>query len=370
MRRPAGWWPVALAFALAGTTVLATAAAKGYPPFAPTTWARFDSHEYAEIARHGYTLFHCPPPSASDWCGNAGWFPAYPALAAVLSAVGIPLLTAALALSWLFTAATVALLWGTFLERRVSLAALGALAYAAFAPGMVYDWAIFPLSMLAFSTVAFLWLLIQGRWVAAGLAGAVAGLTYPVGALVALPAAAWLFVAPAGSDMRERGRRAAIVAGLSLSGPLLVVLVQWISLGHWNAYFLVQEKYGHDLHNPLKPILDGFDTLADGSLFQIAHAPAAQTVLVAAVLLCVLVDLGRRRRTAPRADWLIAAWAVVTWLLPHAQANLSVYRSQAALLPLALLVRRLPPVLLVAVVVVAVGLSVPMIQLFLDGKLV
>ena len=250
----ARYWPALAILGAAAATVFITCAASGFPVFDTATWARFDSGQYASIARHGYTLFHCPPPSASDWCGNAGWFPAYPALAAVLSAVGIPLLTAALALSWLFTAATVALLWGTFLERRVSLAALGALAYAAFAPGMVYDWAIFPLSMLAFSTVAFLWLLIQGRWVAAGLAGAVAGLTYPVGALVALPAATWLLAGPAGSDMGERVRRATIVAGLSLSGPLLLVLVQWISLGHWNAYFLVQEKYGHDFHNPLKPV--------------------------------------------------------------------------------------------------------------------
>ena len=270
-----------------------------------------------------------------------GWFPAYPAVAAVLSAVGIPLLTAALALSWLFTAATVALLWGTFLERRVSLAALGALAYAAFAPGMVYDWAIFPLSMLAFSTVAFLWLLIQGRWVAAGLAGAVAGLTYPVGALVALPAAAWLLVAPAGSGMCERVRRAAIVAGLSLSGPLLPC---WCS-GQPRPLERVLPRAGEVRARPPQPAQGGRRRVrrADRRLvFQIAHAPAAQTVLVAAMLLCVLVDLGRRRRTAPRADWLIAVWAVVTWLLPHAQANLSTYRSQAALLPLALLVRRLP----------------------------
>jgi hypothetical protein len=84
----------------------------------------------------------------------------------------------------------------------------------------------------------------------------------------------------------------------------------------------------------------------------------------------VLVDLARRRRTAPRADWLIAAWAVVTWLVPHAQANLSSYRSQAALLPLALLARRLPPVVLFGFVAIAIWLSVPMVQLFLDGKLV
>ena len=125
----ARYWPALAILGAAAATVFITCAASGFPVFDTATWARFDSGQYASIARHGYTLFHCPPPSASDWCGNAGWFPAYPALAAVLSAVGIPLLTAALALSWLFTAATVASL-ATCREldwRRVEAAPLPAL---------------------------------------------------------------------------------------------------------------------------------------------------------------------------------------------------------------------------------------------------
>jgi hypothetical protein len=88
------------------------------------------------------------------------------------------------------------------------------------------------------------------------------------------------------------------------------------------------------------------------------------------VLACVLVELVVRRATATRVDVLVAVWAIFSWLLPHLQANVSIYRSQAALAPLALLVRRLPVPLLAPIVAVAIWLSVPMAQLYLRTQLV
>jgi hypothetical protein len=322
------------------------------------------------IARHGYTLFHCPPPTPDDWCGNAGWFPAYPALAATLHVLGLPLVGTALVLSWMFTIATILLIWWTFLDRRLSVAAIGALAYAAFAPGVVYDYAVFPISMLAFSTVLFLWLVDRGRWIAAGLAGAVAGLTYPIGAIIAVPAVIWILLVPRDDTLRERVRRAGLVGGLSLLGPLILVFVQWWDVGRWDAYFLVQAKYGHSLRNPIDTVLDAIDKIVHGPPFAMAKAPSLQTVLVAVVLVCVLVEVVRRRRVTPQVDVLILLWAAVSWVLPHAQGNISIYRSQAALLPLALLVRRLPVPLLSTIVVFAMLLVIPMVQLFLKARLV
>jgi hypothetical protein len=95
-----------------------------------------------------------------------------------------------------------------------------------------------------------------------------------------------------------------------------------------------------------------------------------QTLFVAIVVACALLWLAARRRHASSADLLVGMWIALAWLLPHMQANVSLSRSQAALAPVALLVRRMPRVVLVAFLAVAIWLSVELTQLFLDGKLV
>src|SRR5206468_626118 len=182
--------PPLVVWAAAAGSLTAAANAFSYAPLASTTWARWDSGQYEQIARSGYVLFRCPGDGRG--CGDAAWFPAYPWLVRALHLFGLPVLGTAVVVSWSFAAATLFLLWRTFLERRVRAAALGALLYAAFAPGQVYDYAVFPQAMLAFWTLAHLWLLHRGRWLAAGACGAVAVLSYPAGVLLIPVSAVWL----------------------------------------------------------------------------------------------------------------------------------------------------------------------------------
>ena len=179
--------PALLVWAGTAAAIAIAAAAFGYDPFDSATWARWDSMHYEAIARQGYDLEHCSGTyTPADWCGNAGWFPAYPWLVGTLHRIGLPLRGTAVVVSWVFAAATLVLLWWTFLRRDAGVAALGALVYAAWAPGQIYHYAVFPLSMLAFFTVAHLWLAQRGHYAGAGLTGAVAVLTYPLG-LVLVP---------------------------------------------------------------------------------------------------------------------------------------------------------------------------------------
>src|SRR6059036_1682025 len=127
---PLGVW------GLAAATVAGAAAAFGYAPWDSTSWSRWDSGLYEQIARHGYDLFRCQYPYApGTWCGDAGWFPAYSWLVGALRLVGLPLLGTAVVVSWMFAGATIVLLWRTFLGRRADAAAVGTLLLAAFAPG-------------------------------------------------------------------------------------------------------------------------------------------------------------------------------------------------------------------------------------------
>jgi 4-amino-4-deoxy-L-arabinose transferase-like glycosyltransferase len=338
------------------------------------TWERWDSTLYLDIAENGYTLTPCPD-RPSQWCGNAGWFPLYPWVIGALHRLGLPLRGTAVALSWLFAGATLSLLWRTFLARTAAAAAgsgaaaVGALAYAAFAPGQIYGYAVFPLSMLAFFTVAHLWCLWRERFVLAGLAGAAAALSYPIGVLLAPVAAIWL-LSDRSVPWWARVRRAAVASGLIAAGFALLLLVQWAQTGRWDAYFLVHEKYAHGFDNPLASVWNDVHYFFEGWGLILDQVPRIQTVFVAVVLVSVLVAMAMRRATWTRLHLLLVLWAVVTWAFPLTQANISPYRAHAALLPLAVLVRDLPRPLRYGFVAGAVALSVPMASLYLQGRLV
>lgn len=366
-----GDWPVAAAFLVALMGVATVAAMNGYKPFAGGTWSRWDSALYQSIALHGYQLSHCVPPvgMADEWCGNAAWFPAYPWLFGALHKAGLPLQGMAVLISWAFTAATLWLLWAGFLGRRLSVPAVGALAWAAFAPGQIFDYALFPLSMLAFFATLHLFLLWRERWVMAGLAGAVAALTYPIGVTLVAVSGLWLLFVARGARWRERLRRVAIASGLTACGALIVIVDQRIEVGRWNAFFLVQDKYDHGFHDPFSATWKLIHPLFKGSPWTIDKAPAAQTLLVSAVLLLLVVHAALRWRRLTQLDGMLLIFAVVIWAFPLTQGHVSIYRSQAALLPVALLVRHLPRPLLFVACASALWLTVPMTQLFVQTRL-
>jgi len=348
--------------------VVIVAAALGHSPWDSSTWARWDSGLYEDIARNGYEVFPCEE-EPDKWCGDAAWFPAYPWLIGGLHQLGLPLRGTAVVVSWLFAAGTIVLLWATFLERRTEAAAVAALFYAAFAPGQIYYYAVFPLSMLTFATVACLWLLYRERYLLAGVAGAVAALAYPVGVLLVPISAVWLIAQPHVA-FGERLRRIALACGPILAGLWLLLIVQRIDAGRWDAFFLIQEKY-EELHGSQNPFVTTWDIVRGGVenlSTGISVVLAIQTVFVSIVLALLLVFAVRRRKSLDRVDVLVLLWAVVTWAALF-QA-FSIQRGQAALLPLAVLVARLPAWFAWSLAVVAVAIAVWMESFFLDGTLI
>lgn len=349
---PVGVWCVA-----AGA-VIATCALAGYSPFRTATWSLKDAALYEDIARHGYSVYRCAGGSPG-WCGNAGWFPAYPWLMRLLGDLGLGINPAGLALAWLFTLGTLVLLWGTFLGRRFGAVSAAVLVYAAFAPGQVYDYAILPLSMLAFCTVGYLWLVSREHWFAAGIVGFVLVLVYPVGIATPVAAALYLLVRKRQTALGERVRQAGLVTLPSVASIGLLFLLLQETIGHWNAYFLVQAKYHHQFRDPFAPVYDSIRSLFRSAPFSVGNAPALQTLVVSVVLGCVLVSVVLRRRQADNVDLLLGLWAFATWLIPASTTGLTVQRSQAALLPIALLVGRLPRPLATALIVAAIAVSIP-----------
>jgi hypothetical protein len=363
-------WPPLVAWAAAIVGLGLTAYFSGHPPWHSGSWAHWDSGHYESIATGGYEVHRCAPGEAngSGWCGNAAWFPAYPWLLGGLHELGLPLVGTGVVVSWLFTLAALVVLWRTFLRELRPAAVAAGLAFAAWAPGQVYDFAVFPLSMLFFFTVAALGLLYRGRWVAAGLATGAATLTYPVGITVAVAAAVWLTL----TLHSGRPRALAAITVPTVIALAVIGIVQRLQTGRWTAFFDVQRQYGHGLHDPFGVSSNAVLVLARTRSLRLYWPieTSLQTVIVALVIGVVLLHLALRRRTIGPSELLLAVWAVATWALPLTQANVSVWRSQAALAPLAVLVARLPRPVALSIVAALVAISVPMALLFFDGTLI
>jgi hypothetical protein len=352
------------------TVVVVTSAAEGWPPFAATrTWARWDSGFYLQIAKGGYHLFRCPARyGPGRWCGNSGWFPGYSWILAGLRWLTFPLAPAALTVSWLAFLGALLVLWRAFLAHQPWPTAAAALAYTAFIPGLAYEYGVFPLALLSLCTVAFFALLQRGHWLAAGVVAAVGALAYPVGVIAAPVAAVWL-LADRGVPLSQRALRVAAVAGPTVAALVLFVFVQQVETRHWNAYLLTQAKYGHHPISPVVTIAHAFTTATHTPL-GLANVPGLQTLFITFVLICVGATVAIRRGPNTRFDVLIIIWAVVVWIELYVETDVDAYRGVAGLLPLAVLVPRLPRQLAAAIAVAAILIALPMATLYFRGVLI
>ena len=191
-RRSRSWWVVrlvppfvALLFAEALLYIAAVRANDTGDFFSPSHWARWDSGIYLSIAAHGYTDTPCPaglfPPHTV--CGSVGWAPLYPGLMSLLGHVGLTLPVAGMTLSILFTFLTLGAAW-ILIGPSFSASRLLCLAFAACFPGMIYYFAIFPISLFTFFALLSLIFFIRKHYVLAGLAGAVCCWAFYSGPLI------------------------------------------------------------------------------------------------------------------------------------------------------------------------------------------
>ncbi len=360
--------PPLVAFAASTASVALVAVVAGQDPWAAATWGRWDSGHYLAIAATGYKLFHCPPGFAypvTEWCGNVGWFPGYPWLLRGLARLGLALDAAGVLASGLFHATALIALWNGFLGTGRTAHARSCLALAAVFPGSIYYHAIFPVSAAVLLLVVALHCLAHRRGVAAGVAGLGAAFAYTTGfAFAAVPA---LRALVPGEPLGERVRRALAPCALTLLGLGCVLLVHHLTVGAWNAFVLVQRHYGHGIHSPLSTLAGRVRDLLP---LRPESVPALQTLSVAALVLA-LVALAWRDRGRTEDDVVVALYAVVFWSLPLVVgANVSLYRSEALLFPVAILARRLPTFARVAVVAFFSALSLAMAYLFFRATLV
>jgi hypothetical protein len=149
-----------------------------------------------------------------------------------------------------------------------------------------------------------------------------------------------------------------------------VLFLHHRTVGAWDAFFRVQEKYGHDeLRDPVGTFLQAvtpfFENVAD------RNVPGFQTLLVGALMGAVALAMLVRRKEVPPFDGCILATVLLFWAFPFVIGRgESLYRSEALLVPIVILTRYLPWTVQAALVGLAVALELHMAVLFFESVLV
>jgi len=358
--------PPALVFAGVRWLFAFAAARVGFDAANPFAWRRWDSGHYLVIAVRGWELFSCARLGGrvEDTCGNAAWFPLYPWLLRPLIALGMRPETAGVWLSGTAALAMLVVLWNGLLRKR-GLRGLVVLAMAAVFPGAVYAHAIFPTSLALLFIVLAGTALARRRWALVGLWGAFLSMTYVTGVLLAVPntVATWL---------KTRAVRPTVVAGaLSVAGFLAVLLAQQLILGHWDGWYRTYQKGLPAVARPLEALMTILQPAFADNPDRRPRTLALQELTVLGLL---VLGLGTALVTRHRGN-SVRAWAamaaVLFWAFPLLVGRgVSVYRADALVLPVLLLLVDLPVWMLVSVLVWLLTLAEAMAELFFTGYLV
>ncbi len=255
---------------------------------------RWDSVWYVRIAEHGYGYEVTLP--NGDVHSDLAFFPLFPALERGLSAVlPVDAATAGLVVAW---SAGLAAAWGIYRcgafvggERvGVLLAVLWGVYPTAFVQSMAYTETLFT-ALAAWSLYAVL----RGRWIAAGVLCAAAGLTRPTA--VALIAA--VGIAAVVTVVRERRVSPRMVAGVLVAPLGWLAYVAYVGVREKSptAYFDVQAAWGNSIDGgvALARFIAGLPWAASLGLC------AALALLGRLVVLCV--RQGQPRSASSSSPW-------------------------------------------------------------------
>jgi hypothetical protein len=361
--------PPLLAFGLMLAAYAIAVRASGSAFFAIDTWFKWDGGHYFSIADTGYELIDCagiPGFHPGQWCGNSAWFPGYPYFVRLVHVVtGYDTKLTALFVSQAFALLALGLIWNLFLSRRN----LWLLLLCAFAPGTYYFLVVFPMSMVLSLILLTLWAQRERHYLIAFFTAAAAGFTYPTGVILAGVLACSIVIE------YLRGSRPSLRAWLTVVGPIiafgLVLIVHHVATGHWNAFFLTQEKYKNGINNPLTVMRERLAYL------WVWH-PVWWKVNVQSLMAATLVLLSAgstvravwRRNTQP-GDIMLAVQGLIYWLFPMVVGgHVSPYRAESLLVPSTTLLNRMSRAVVIPLLTVAIAIWLIMATEFARGNIV
>lgn len=285
-------------------------------------WGASDSGWYLDLATNGYQLV----PAAN---GQANWafFPAMPGLAA-----GLARLTRLTPFEAMLVVSNLSFLIALILVHRLARQAFNAktadvtVVLLCVAPASYIFSAAYTEALFLASLTGALLLIRDRRWLAAGLAAALAALTRNLGLALLLPYG-WAVLerwrdrdqAPLGWAERAR----IVLGGLApIAGVALFLLYLKARTGDALAFLHIQKTWGRSLGQPFAALVQGLvhpSSIPDGELLSFAIAWLALALLLGLALL-------------RRWGWLLLSAALV--LAPLATGVTSFSRYALVVLPL------------------------------------
>lgn len=315
---------------------------KGFNPFDAATWIRFDSGHYIAIAMNGYEFFPCAgkfgfPENSKSWCGNTGWFPGYSMLVFFVSKTGVGFQTAAVVLSQIFLVAFSIVLTRILCFKTLDRNGLLLICISALWTGGVYYAAAFPISLLVFMIFIAIESFCRKQILICSLACLIASISYSTGFLLGFAISLWSFLI-----FENQKTRITNIFLFSLSSILGVVIYFGYlnyQFGVWNAFILVQEKYGHGLRMPFVSILHFIlDFPLKGNVYNIIAY--AQSIIEVVLFVLLSVFVWRKKKTLE--GMVLIAYFIYTFyfVFPWAVGgDLSHYRAEALLISAVLLIK-------------------------------
>ncbi|HWB71032.1 MAG TPA: glycosyltransferase family 39 protein [Egibacteraceae bacterium] len=263
----------------------------------------WDGRWYTDVAAHGYPTV--VPQGESDVADAIAFFPLYPLLIRGLSTLtGLHELASAVALAAVFGTAAALALWALVERVADREAADRAVALFAFFPGSFVLSLAYAEGLMLTLAITCLLALLARRWLAAGLAAAVATASRP-NAVVLVACCAWAAVA---AYRRDRDLRALAAPALAPLGLLGFFGYLWAHTGQPAAWLLVQR------HGWGERVDFGYRTLREVAIAvrDPANAPVVVAVAGLAFVAVAAVLLWRWR---PPAELVVYAVGVIVLAL-------------------------------------------------------
>jgi hypothetical protein len=331
------YYPVLLALLIQQLLLWLATLGQQYSILHAGDFARGDSNLYFDIARKGYEAFPCTDiwpdyPMPEHWCGNAGWMPLLPWLLKPFIAMGIQDIVAAYWLSRLCYAAVLCLVF-SMCRSFSKTSRLLTLILAGIFPSAIYFTAAFPISLMLVLLLGSWYFWKRKSYLVACACAFLVPLAYSTGFVSLFP---WtIFLLFLYKKDRALFRRTIFIPVSILSGYAVFFIIQKISTGYWDAFFLVQGKYEHGFHDISIPV---WRMIRSIGLSGLNHNWQNVQSLVFIVFLFVvsLRSVHEKDQDVLFANLCFIGFAVFPLLI--GSDMLAQYRSQALLLPLVLFI--------------------------------
>jgi hypothetical protein len=305
-----------------------------------STWIRWDSGYYIQIAENSYEYFSCAghfgyPINAPQMCGNAGWFPGYPLIIKLFSVLPFSAYDVSPWVSRLMFFMSLILFSKVANVSKLSFKNIVFMLIPAFWFGHIYFNNTFPNStVLFFMLLAFYSYLNEKKWILY-FSCIMASMSYPTGILVSGVVTITMFLS-SDEKLLKRGKTM-LPAVFGFVGLALFFAYLQYDVGDWSAFLDIQKKYNHGIYNPLLNIGVKF------SGFSFDFSDGKNSILMQSALILLLYFITTayffirklyRIKLFLLSYIFFTVYLVFPWVVG---GDISMYRSEAILLPACLL---------------------------------